>query len=82
MNPGRLPIGLLLIVGVSLSACSKSESDTLTVESSGADSGRPEDRFGNGFGEKFRADPNSEPKDVNENDVASVSFNTEPLPVD
>jgi hypothetical protein len=73
---------LLLIAGVSLSACSKPESDTLALNTSGADSGRPEDRFGKGFGEKFRADANSEPKEVEENDVPPVSLTTEPLPVD
>lgn len=82
MNPGRLIIGLLLIAGVSLSACSKTESDTLVLNDSGVEASRLEDRFGNGFGEKFRADPNSEPEDVKENDVAPVSLNTEPVPVE
>ncbi len=82
MNPGRLLVRLLLIAGVSLSACSKSESDTLTIEPSGVDSGQPEDRFGKGFGEKYRADPNSEPKEVNEADVTPESLTTEPLAVD
>jgi hypothetical protein len=68
---------------VSLSACGKNsdDSDTLTVESSGIDTGRPEDRFGKGFGEKFRADPNSEPANVTDGELAPVSDTTEPIPI-
>ena len=82
MNPSRLIICLFLGAVVSLSACSKTESDTLAIDGSRADAGPPEDQFGKGFGEKFRADPNSEPKEVKDNDVAPVSLTTEPVPID
>jgi hypothetical protein len=79
MNSGPLLLGLVLIVGVSLSACSKSDDDTLTIEASQAETGRPEDRFGKGFGEKFRADPNSDPAPVKDGDLVPVSETTEPV---
>ena len=82
MKPGWMLLGLV-VIGSSLSACGKAgDDDTLTVAASGEDSGRPEDRFGKGFGEKFRADPNSEPAPVREGDVPPISFTAEPLPVD
>ena len=82
MSSGRFIACLLLIAGVSLSSCSKNkDSDTLTIEPSAADSGRQEDLFGKGFGEKFRADPNSEPTNVNDGDLAPVSETTEPVQI-
>jgi hypothetical protein len=70
-----------LLIGMSMSACSKeSDSDMLVREST--DGGRVEDRFGKGFGEAFRADPNSEPAVVDRNDVNPVSLTDEPEPID
>lgn len=83
MKPGRMLLGLVAVGGTILSACGKAgDDDTLTVAASGEDSGRPEDRFGKGFGEKFRADPYSEPTPVREGDVPPLSLTAEPLPVD
>lgn len=79
---GPLLLGLFLSVGVSLSACSKSKDDTLAIEASEAETGRPEDRFGKGFGEKFRADSNSDPAPVEEGDLVPVSETAEPVLID
>lgn len=74
---------LIVAAGASLSACHKTnESDAFAVSGSDNDSSRPEDRFGKGFGEKFRAPPNSEPAKVNDNDVKPVSLTAEPEPVE
>lgn len=71
----------LIFAGASLSSCNKnSDSDALVLDAR-ADTGRVEDKFGKGFGEAFRADPNSEPANVSANDVNPVSFTTEPEPI-
>lgn len=83
MIRGKLVIGLLMIAGVSLSSCNRrSESDAPAMANFGSDTGRPEDRFGKGFGEKFRADPNSQPKPVEKSDMPPVSMTTDPLPIE
>ncbi len=70
-----------MFAGASLSACSQeSESDALVLDSR-TDTQRPEDKFGKGFGEAFRADPNSEPANVSEGDVNPVSLTAEPEPI-
>lgn len=71
----------LIFAGASLSSCNKSESDALVLEAR-ADSGRVEDKFGKGFGEAFRADPNSEPVNVSEGDMKPVSHTAEPEPIE
>ncbi|MBA3525711.1 MAG: hypothetical protein H0T82_02160 [Sphingomonas sp.] len=72
----------LVIAGASLSSCNKnSDSDALVLDARADESGRAEDKFGKGFGEAFRADPNSEPANVSANDVNPVSFTTEPEPI-
>lgn len=74
---------LIVAAGASLSACHKAnESDASASSGSGTPGDHPEDRFGKGFGEKFRADPNSEPANVNDNDVKPVDPTAEPEPVD
>jgi hypothetical protein len=40
-----------------------------------------EDKFGAAFGTAFRADANSEPKQVNEGDIVPVSWTTEPIDI-
>lgn len=78
----RLIVGLILVTGTSLTACGdKSESDVLVPESV-AENRRMEDQFGKGFGEAYRADPNSEPANVSEMELAPVSYTTEPVLID
>lgn len=75
-------LGLILIAGGSLSACNKkSGSESLTIER-GRDSATIDNKFGKGFGTAFNADPNSEPRNVQDGDVAPVSLTTEPAAVD
>ncbi len=72
-----------MLIGTSLSACHRqSDSDVLANDPFAANSARPEDRFGKGFGKAFRADPKSEPVKVKPGDVNPVSTTAEPLPVD
>ena len=86
MKPGvantTTMLGLILIAGGSLSACNKkSGNGSLTVEA-GRDSGAIDSKFGKGFGAAFNADPNSEPRNVQDSDVAPVSLTTEPVAID
>lgn len=86
MKPGvakaTTMLGLILIAGGSLSACNKkSGNEPLTVEP-GRDSGAIDSKFGKGFGTAFNADPNSEPRNVQDSDVAPVSLTTEPVAID
>ncbi|MEO7411657.1 MAG: hypothetical protein ABIU10_10160 [Sphingomicrobium sp.] len=75
-------LGLVLIAGGSLSACNKkSESEPLLIEP-GRESGATDNKFGKEFGSAFNADPNSEPRDVHEGDLAPVSPTTEPVAID
>ena len=77
----RLLAGLALVAGVSLSACGqKRDGDPLVLDAK-SDAGRVEDRFGDGFGEAFRAEPNTEPRNVVDSDVKPVSLTTEPVPI-
>lgn len=77
----RTLVGLVLIGG-SLFACSKkSEGDPLFIEPRN-DLGTNEDKFGKGFRTAFTADPNSEPRNVQEGDLPPISLTTEPLAVD
>jgi hypothetical protein len=73
----------MMLIGTSLSACHRqSQSDVLEKDPFAASRARPEDRFGKGFGQAFRADPKSEPAKVKPGDVAPLSTTAEPLPVD
>jgi hypothetical protein len=72
-----------MLIATSLSACHRqSGSDVSDKDPFAASKARPEDRFGKGFGEAFRADPKSEPKQVKPGDVHPVSTTAEPMPVD
>ena len=74
-------IGMMLIIGGSLSACSKkSDSDPLVIPASSARGGM-DDQFGKGFEKAFRANPNSEPRKVEEIDLKPVSLTTEPIAI-
>ena len=74
-------IGMMLIIGGSLSACGKkSDSDPLVMPAS-SERGGIDDQFGKGFGKAFRADPNSEPRKVEEIDLKPVSLTTEPIAI-
>lgn len=44
--------------------------------------GAKQDKFGKEFGAAMNADPNSEPRDVQEGDLAPVSLTTEPVAID
>ena len=75
-------LGIMLIIGGSLSACGKnSDSDPLEIAAS-TERGGMDDQFGKGFGKAFRADPNSEPRTVDETDVKPLSLTTEPIAID
>jgi hypothetical protein len=71
----------LILAGASLSSCNKNSDSDAPVLDARADAGRQEDKFGKGFGEAFRADPNSEPANVSANDVNPISLTTEPEPI-
>ncbi len=72
----------MLLSGASLSACErKSESDVLANDPFAVRSTAMEDQFGKGFGKAFRADPNSEPRNVVEGDVVPVSLTGQPVEI-
>ncbi len=71
----------LIFAGASLSACNRDEGDALVLDAR-TDAERPEDKFGEGFGEAFRADPNSEPAPVRDGDVKPVSHTAQPEPIE
>ena len=73
---------LILITGGSLSACNKKGGDEPLMIEPGRDSGALDSKFGKGFGPASIADPNSEPRNVQDNDVAPVSLTTEPVAID
>lgn len=85
ISPRIFALGLIVIAGASVSACQKNASDSENGSFAGGlfsdRSGQPEDRFGEGFGKAFRADPNSEPAKVDKKDVKPVSFTDEPIDV-
>ena len=75
--------GLILTAGASLTACQKKAvGDAAGFSVSGAGAVRTEDKFGKGFGNAFRAPPNSEPANVSDKDVVPVSRTAEPIQVD
>lgn len=77
----RFLLGVIMMAGAS--ACSgEGERDIISEEPLAAEPAAQEDKFGKGFGKAFRADPNSEPANVSDNDVNPVSHTAEPLDVD
>ena len=73
----------MLLIGTSLAACNRSDGDdVLANDPFAATSARPEDQFGKGFGEAFRADPKSEPVTIKAGDMIPVSKTTEPVVLD
>ncbi len=77
-----LLVGLILLSGVSLSACNRqSGTDAPESDPFATSSIAKEDQFGEGFGKAFRADPNSEPAKVSKRDVIPVSHTTEPVEI-
>lgn len=78
-----LRFGLILVVGASLAACGdRSDRDAPGNDPFATTSDRTEDQFGKEFGKAYRADPNSEPMNVNDGDVVPVSSTTEPIVAD
>jgi hypothetical protein len=75
-------LACVLIAGTPLLACSKAGEEDDLAGNVGERSDRVEDQFGRGFGEKFRADPNSEPANIEDGDVTPVSATTDPIDVD
>ena len=78
-----LVAGLILAAGASLTACQKkAENDAAGFGAFGSQATRTEDKFGKGFGKAFRAPANSEPVNVAEGDVVSLSRTAEPEQID
>lgn len=83
MKGFRLSTSLILVAGMSLTACGEKSDEDLPVPAArSSESGRVEDQFGKGFGKAYRADPMSEPANVTQNDVIPVSRTAEPIVVD
>ncbi|MDQ3080487.1 MAG: hypothetical protein M3R03_10890 [Pseudomonadota bacterium] len=78
---GSLTLGFAIVAGMSFTACGKKSDDDIPVPASQSKSGRVEDQFGKGFGKAFRADKNSEPASVSENDMRPVSLTEEPIEI-
>ena len=75
--------GLILTAGASLTACQKKAvGDAAGFSVSAAGAVRTEDKFGKGFGNAFRAPPNSQPANVSDNDVIPISRTAEPIKID
>ena len=79
----RLALGLVLLASAPLSACGKqADSGADRFETFDVAAKHSEDQFGEGFGEAYRADPNSEPRPVADGDVVPVSMVDEPIQLD
>lgn len=86
MNKSLLVVGGVVLLGIGLAGCGSSRSG---VMGGGGDVGgtpaKPlafEDQFGaNGFAPAYRAQPNSEPRDVAAGDVIPVNATAEPVPL-
>lgn len=74
-------LGLILIAGGSLSACGKSEDEPLVVNP-GRELTPADGEFGEKFEKALNADPNSEPRFVEDRDVPPVSYTDEPVVLD
>ena len=64
-----------------LSACGQKRDRDPIILDTKADAGRVEDEFGKGFGEAYRANPNAEPRNVQDGDLKPVSSTSEPVPI-
>lgn len=74
--------GYLLVAGATLTACSPEAADRVDAgDPFDSQARRTEDKFGQGFGNAFRADPMSEPTEVSDADMAPVSRTAEPVPI-
>ena len=83
MTPApALLLGLGLFAILSLIACGKKSETDLAFPESRVESGPVEDQFGEGFGKAYRADPNSEPANVTDNEMVPVSLTAEPVVID
>lgn len=72
-----------MLAGASLIACGKqSESEAFANDPFAAETTRTEDKFGKEFGKTFRADPNSEPANVSDDEVVPVSYTAEPIEIE
>ncbi len=84
MAKHSLLMGLLMLSGVSISACDRNsgndapENDPFAARSAG----NQDDQFGKGFGKAHRADPNSEPVNIADVELAPVTATGEPVPID
>ncbi len=75
--------GLLLLAGAMLTACNpEATSGVDSNDPFDSQAKRTEDKFGEEFGKAFRADPNSEPANVSDDDVVPVSYTTEPIVIE
>lgn len=73
----------LIAMGMIVGACNRKGADDLLLNDQLSTSrAQPEDRFGQGFGQAYRADPKSEPRIVGTNDVVAVSPTAEPVMID
>lgn len=70
-------VAALGLLGAGLLACSRAPE----ASAAPASPTPVEDSFGPGFGNAFRADPNSTPINPTSRDVVPVNPNAEPLPV-
>jgi len=75
-------LGVVLIAGGSLSACNKKSGEEPLMIEPRRDLEATDGKFGKAFESAFKADPNSEPRNVQEGDLAPVSLTTEPVAVD
>ncbi len=79
-----LLIGLMIITGASFSACDrKSGNDALDTDALAAGPTTAKgDEFGKEFGAAYRANPNSEPRVIDKNELQPVSYTSEPVEFD
>lgn len=75
-------VALMMASGWLASCSSEGDRERQSHDPFASRTNRQEDRFGEGFGKAFRADPNSEPANVSEADVKPVSRTAEPLDVE
>lgn len=75
-------LSLIILVGVSLSACNKqSDSGASSVDLFGPRSSKPEAKFGTTFEKAYHADRNAQPLNVSEGDLPPRDPTAEPIDV-